>query len=452
MSGEFKMRNRFGSVRKLALRTAMAASLAVAAAATPAMAKDAKADGNSPEFIAAAQPLQKTLAAAAPLIKKYQEATDPAAKEAAMTALKTAFAPAVPQFQAVEKTAKTNGDKYLLGQWGTNIGIISGDQTILTHAFQLILDSGKGSPADQAATRYKLGVTAYQNKDYATAISAVSPLVAANYSDDSAAEVLAMSYAGQDKIPQALDALKSAAAARKAAGGTVPNSWLLRGNQLAYKLKNPALGAEWAVLTVTYQPTPENWISSAQLLRIYNGYTGQDALDLERLLLRSGALAGDLKNARPEFIDYIQTADARRQPGEVLSVIDTGTKLGAISATDAPVAEAKNLASSLVAADKASLPRLDKEARVASASPAAIIGTADAFLGYGDAAKAAELYQLALTRPGVDKARALTRLGIAQSDQGNYAGAAETFAQITGPRQPLAQMWLAYVRQKGGLR
>lgn len=446
------MQNRYGSVRKMALRTALAAALAVGAAGSPAMAAKDKPDSNSPEFIAAAQPLQKTLNAAAPLIKKYQAAADKAAKDAAMAELKAAFAPAVAQFDAADKAAKTPADKYLIGSWGTNVGIISGDQGILMRALQDIADSGKGTPAEQAENRYKLGVTAYQNKEYARAIAAMQPLVAANYADDSAAEVLAMSYASQDQIPQALDALKSAAAARKAAGGTVSNTWLLRANQMAYKLKNPAIGNEWAVLTVTYQPTPENWISSAQLLRVYNGYTGQDALDLERLLLRSGALAGDVKNARQEFIDYIVTADARRQPGEVLSVIDTGTKLGAISATDTAVADAKTLASSLVAADKASLPRLEKEARAASATPAAIVGTADAFLGYGDAAKAAELYQLALAKPGVDKARALTRLGIAQSDQGNYAGAAESFGQITGPRQPLAQMWLAYVKQKGGLK
>lgn len=442
------MQSRFGSVRKMALRTALAAALTVGAAATPAFAAKEKPDSNSPEFVAAAQPLQKTLAAAQPLIKNYQAAPDAAAKDAAMSALKAAFAPAVAQFDAAEKAAKTPADKYLVGSWGTNIGIISGDQGILMRALQNILDSGKGTPAEQADTRYKLGVSAYQAKDYPRAIAVMQPLVAANYADDTAAEVVALSYSSQDQLQQAIDSLKSAASVRSAAGGTVPNQWLLRANQFAYRLKNPAVGNEWAVLTVTYQPTPTNWISSAQLLRVYNGYTGQDALDLERLLLRSGALAGDVKNARQEFIDYIVTADARRQPGEVLSVIDTGVKLGAISLTDTAVAEAKTLATTLVAADKASLPRLEKEARAAAASPAVVVGTADAFLGYGDVAKAAELYQLALTKPGVDKARALTRLGIAQSDAGNYTAAAESFSQITGPRAPLAQMWLAFVRQK----
>lgn len=446
------MLNRFGSVRNMALRTALGAALAAGAVAAPAIAKDAKGDTNSPEFVAAAQPLQKTLGAAGPLIKKYQSATDPAAKAAAMAELKAAFAPAIPQFQAADKVAKTNADKYLVGQWGSTIGIVSGDQAILQRAFQDLVDSGKGTPAEQAENRYKLGVTAYQNKDYPTAISAMTPLVAANYSDDSAAEVLGMSYFSQGQTQQALDALKSAVTARRAAGGTVPATWLQRGNQMAYKLKNPALGNEWAVLTVAYAPTPQNWIGSAQLLRVYNGYTGQDALDLARLLLRSGALAGDVKDAKAEYLDYIQTADARRQPGEVLAVIDSGVQSGAISAADPVVSEAKTLASARLAGDKASLPGLYTSAHGAAASAAVIAGTADAYLGYGDTAKAIELYQLALTKPGVDSGRVLTRLGIAQSDAGQYAAAADSFGKVTGPRRPLAQMWLAYVRQKGGLK
>lgn len=446
------MLSRFGSVRAMALRSAMAAALAAGVAATPALAAKEKPDSNSAEFIAAAQPLQKTLNAAAPLIKKYQAAADKATKDAAMAELKAAFAPAVAQFDVADKAAKTPADKYLIGSWGTNVGIITGDQSILLRALQDIADSGKGTPAEQADNRYKLGVTAYQNKDYPRAIAAMTPLVAANFADDSAAEVLAMSYAGQNQNAEALEALKTAVNARKAAGGTVPNSWLLRANQFAYRLKNPALGNEWAVLTVANQPTPENWLASAQLLRVYNGYTGQDALDLARLLLRSGALAGDVKNAKQEYIDYIQTADARRQPGEVLSVIESGVQSGAISASDPVVSEAKTLATSRLAADKASLPGLYKESQAASAPAATISGTADAFLGYGDTAKAIELYQLALTKPGVDSGRVLTRLGIAQSDAGQYAAAAENFGKVTGPRQPLAQLWLAYVRQKGGLK
>ncbi|MFX8813159.1 hypothetical protein ABTM61_19730, partial [Acinetobacter baumannii] len=68
--------------------------------------------------------------------------------------------------------------------------------------------------------------------------------------------------------------------------------------------------------------------------------------------------------------------------------------------------------------------------------------TADAYLSYGDSAKAEELYKLALSKGGVDanKDRILTRLGIAQIDVAKYADAKATLAQVGGVRQQLAQL------------
>ncbi|MBU6267806.1 MAG: hypothetical protein KGN34_09715 [Sphingomonadales bacterium] len=435
-------------------RVAQAALAVALVAGAPAFAKDQapKPENNSPEFVKAAGPLQKTLADAQPLLKKYQAAADQAGKDAAMAELKTAFAAAPAQLAAAEAGAKNGADKSVVGQWGMLVGTVLSDSKLVQHALQDVVDSGKGTPAEQATNQFKLGVTAYQNQDYATATRVLTPLVAANYSDDVAAEALALSYTSQNQTNEALNALKTAAAARKAAGGTVPDSWLLRANQIAYKAKNPALGNEWAILTVTYAPTPKNWIESAQLLRIYNGYTSQEALDLARLLSRSGALAGDKARAKQEYLDYISTADARRQPGEVLAVIDAATASGALAATDAAVVDAKTLATARLGPDKASLPALYTQSHGAAASAAVVAGTADAYLGYGDAAKAVELYKIALTKPGVDTARVLTRLGIAQIDAGDAAGALDSFGKVTGPRAPLAQFWAVYAKQKAGVK
>ncbi|MDE2405515.1 MAG: hypothetical protein KGM17_12685 [Sphingomonadales bacterium] len=445
----------FGSV-SFGRRVAQAALAIALVAGTPVLAKDkeqpAKAEANSPDFVKAAGPLQKTLADAQPLIKKYQAAPDKAGKDAAMAELKTAFAAAPAQFQAAEAAAKNGTDKSVVGQWGVMIAAVLNDNKLAQRALQDVVDSGKGTPAEQASNQFKLGVSAYQNQDYATAIKALTPVVAANYSDDVAAEALALSYTNQGQTAEALNALKVAAQARKAAGGTVPSQWLLRANQIAYKAKNPTLGNEWAILTVDYAPTPANWISSAQLLRIYNGYTGQEALDLARLLSRSGALAGSPKEARQEYLDYISTADARRQPGEVLAAIDAATASGALAASDPAVVDARNLANQRLAADKASLPALYTQSHGAAASAAVVAGTADAYLGYGDSAKAAELYKIALTKPGVDSARVLTRLGIAQLDAGDAAAALDSFGKVTGPRAPLAQFWAVYARQKAGAK
>jgi Flp pilus assembly protein TadD len=48
----------------------------------------------------------------------------------------------------------------------------------------------------------------------------------------------------------------------------------------------------------------------------------------------------------------------------------------------------------------------------------------------------------------VDKPVVLTRLGIAQVDAGDYAGAQATLAQVEGPRKPMAELWSLYAAQK----
>ena len=89
-------------------------------------------------------------------------------------------------------------------------------------------------------------------------------------------------------------------------------------------------------------------------------------------------------------------------------------------------------------------------APVGNATAATVSGAADAFLSYGDAAKAESLYAIALNKSGVDANRVLTRLGIAQVDQGKSAEALATLAKVQGPRKPIAQLWSAYASQKSG--
>ena len=107
------------------------------------------------------------------------------------------------------------------------------------------------------------------------------------------------------------------------------------------------------------------------------------------------------------------------------------------------MADATSQAKGRIAPDKASLPALDKEARAAKdgKSPMAM---ADAYLSYDDAAKAEEFYKMALEKGGIDKDRALTRLGIAQLDQDKFADAKATFAQVGGTRAALGRLWLAF--------
>jgi Flp pilus assembly protein TadD len=109
------------------------------------------------------------------------------------------------------------------------------------------------------------------------------------------------------------------------------------------------------------------------------------------------------------------------------------------------IAELSKTASSKLAADKASLPGLEKEAKT---NPKLALGTGDAYYGYGDFAKAAALYRQAVGGAGVDAATANLRLGASLARAGDKAGAAEALKLVSGgARGDLARYWLVYVAQ-----
>lgn len=444
------MRASFGMIGKsgaaaLAMATAMVGGgvIALGLTAAPALAKDkekapAKVSA-SPEFIKVAGPFQKLL-------------QDVEAKKGKVSAeeLKAAALPLVPQLAAMEPSVKNAADRVTWGQWQQIVGGMVDDKPLLLKGLQAMFDSGQLPPDTSTTVAFFIGYTAYQLKDYPTAIKALTPLVAANYKDESAAAVLADSLEKSGQPAQALDALKTAIAAKKAAGGVSPEDWYSQGMRIAVKGKLNAASLEWAFLQVQAYPSALNWLNAGQLLNYANtGFQAQETLDVERLIDRSGGLDADPKYVEREYVAYLQAADYRRNPGEVVRIAEKGIAAGVLKADDTFVKEAVTNARPRIAADKASLAGLAADAAKAPTGVGAA-ATADAYLSYGDSAKAEELYKLALSKGGVDanKDRILTRLGIAQIDVAKYADAKATLAQVGGVRQQLAQLWAIYADQK----
>ena len=194
-----------------------------------------------------------------------------------------------------------------------------------------MIDSGKLDPAKVAEFQYYLGNFAYANKDYPTAQTALAAAIAGGHPADDAAELLADSYARANDPKGGLAALRKAVDARLAAGKPVPAGWLKRANTIAYTSKLGPEAIDWAILQVQLQPSNFNWLGSSQLVRQFSGFGPQETLDLFRLMLRSGALDNEAKFVGNEYKEYVEAADPRRLPGEVVRVIDKGTAAGALS-------------------------------------------------------------------------------------------------------------------------
>ena len=430
------MRATFGLIGKTAMALALSAG-ALSVTSTAAFAKDkepkAEKAAYSKEFVTAAGPIQKTMTA---LDEAKKKGADAAAQKALLANAPTELA-------AAEAAIKTPLDRMASGGWAVSIGGVLNDVPMRQRGIQNMLDSGQVPAANVAEYQFYLGNFAYSNKDYATAVKALTPVIQGNFKDDTAAELLADSYSQLGQNTQALDALKMAVEARKAAAQPVPEGWFKRANLIAYKNKLGPQAIEWSTLMVENDPTPINWLGAGQLVREFSQFTNQESLDLGRLLLRTGGFQNDPKYVEREYVEYIEAADPRRLPGEVLKVANMGIQAGILKANDPFVTDATSQAKGRIAPDKASLPALDKEARSAKdgKSPMAM---ADAYLSYDDAAKAEEFYKMALEKGGIDKDRAMTRLGISQLDQDKFADAKATFAQVGGTRAALGRLWLAY--------
>jgi hypothetical protein len=303
-----------------------------------------------------------------------------------------------------------------------------------------MIESGALAPQMMGQLQFLAGVTAYQKKDYASAVKYLEPAMASGYRDQQGLlqPVLADSYKRTNNAAGALRVAQAEIEAARAAGAKPSETSLRTALQVAYDGKQLAPAADLAVQLVQAHPNKGTWNTAINVVRQLGSYQSQEALDLMRLMGRTSSYSNER-----DYVEYLEAVDPRRLPGEAQKVIEAGISSGKLRGNDPFVTEARNVVNSRVGADRNSLPALERDARAANAS-------ADAFLSYGDAAKAEALYTIALGKSAVDRDRVLTRLGIAQADQGKVAEAQATLAKVQGTRKPIAQLWAAYAAQRGG--
>ena len=344
---------------------------------------------------------------------------------------------------AVEQTAVVAAnldDKFLSGQLMLSLGSLALDLPMQRRGIQLQLDSGKIGAADKPKYLMVLGNLSMDLKDYAAARTTFQAASDAGAAPGDALISLADAYIKDNQIAAGLKVLQSAVVKT---GAGAPEGWMRYGIATAYKAKLPIDATMFSNELVGMYPTKENWSLAIAVVRDLNAYQGHDQLDLLRLMQRTGSFSEER-----DYVEYVQAATKRGMPGEALKIIDAGVVAGMLKPNDQFVIDAKKEAAGRVVADRASLPAQERDARGPKATAVTITAAADTLLSYDMAAKAEELYQLALAKPGADTTRVYLRLGIAQADQGKYAEAQASFARVTDARAPIAQLWSAYAKAK----
>lgn len=406
---------------KTALGLALALGTVSMVAAVPAQAqKSKKGEAKGPSL-----KLSKEFRAAmAPVDKAYKAGDFPGVLTAA---------------QGAESAATTPDEKYALNQYRLDAATKAQNADAQASALDAMLATGLVPAAEQPKFYFFAGKFAVDKGNYAKAEADLDRAVAGGYVNTDVLLTQSRVYSQQNKFQQALAALEKAIAAEQAEGRKPPEDWYKVGFSQAYKGKLDAEFAKWSMMHLKAYPSPENWRTTLVTYRDTQNLGNRVELDLFRLMRATKSLAGER-----DHYDYAYVANQAGLPGEAKSAIDL-LKAGG-GKTSQPINEIYTEVSAKVKGDQAGLAA--EEAKAASAPNGVLAaGTANAYIGYGEYAKAAALLKTALGKGGVDANEVNTRLGIALALSGQKEEAKQAFAAVTGPRAGVAGLWLAYLDQ-----
>ena len=398
------------------------------------------------------------MAIAAPAFAKKEEKPaaaaaekgTPAVQKAAYDAQKAADAGDVPTALTNYATAKAamvnNEDKFMVGRIGYQIYQKNKDEQLFSDSIDLMLESGKASADAQKQLYFAQGQIAYNKKNYQKALPAFQNAERVGSTDPDLVPLIVESTALQGQTVQALQTLKDEAAKREAAGQPIPPEWYQRGVAIGYNNKKPAdqaainqLTLELCLKWVALAPQPQYWNGALEVYAQQFKLDNEGRLEMLRLLRAAGAMEGG-----DDYREYANDVYLRF-PNEAMAVLQEGAAKGKVTLTGKnDAADIAGIVKGKIAADKASLPGSDKASRAAATGKPAL-STADAYVGYGDYAKAVDLYKVALAKGGVDAGTVNLHMGWALALSGDTAGAKAAFQAVTGARKPIADFWLVHL-------
>jgi len=342
--------------------------------------------------------------------------------------------------QALAVPKATAEDKLWTYRLMVNSAQATKNNQLLGQSLEGAISTGMVSPQDEINFRTALRALALQANNYPAAIQQAQRLVQLSPNDAKLQLELGGIYQMAKQPREALATMNQAIATAKASGQPVPEDYYRNVAKLA--LDNKMTG-EFSAATANWlaaYPTPQNWTTVLSLFQDGANFDDQGTLDLYRLMHAAGAL-----NSEKDYFEYAEVANRRGFPGEAKMSLDEGLAKGKLSTSKPYTKELQALVNPKVARDRSSLAGLEGEAKRAANGRMAL-STGDAYYGYGNFAKAVELYRLALQKGGVDAATVNLRLGAALARAGQKAEAQTALQAVQGgPRQQMAQYWLIWL-------
>ena len=241
------------------------------------------------------------------------------------------------------------------------------------------------------------------------------------------------SYLNAGQVDQGVATAKAAIEASRAAGQRPSDQLYVRPVKALQAAKRNNDVLDLMTLRLRDYNQPAVWRQTL-FIALQANQDKEVGLDIFRLMRAAGAM-----QERPEYAEYAALATEAALPGEVVSLIKAGKQGGVIPASDAKFNELLTSQTERMGDEESTLTAYAQKPSTLS-NPKVAGATGDAMVGYGRYADAIPLYKAALAAGG-DKDLWTYRLGVAQAHSGDAAGAKASFAQVTGPRKRLADLW-----------
>lgn len=335
-------------------------------------------------------------------------------------------------------------DKYLLGFFTLQSGLAAADEAKQARGVEAMVESGGAPAAELPKFQFFAGQFAYKAKDYAKAARYFGAARASGYAQPSLPAMYIDALFKANQASTALTETEALIAAETAAGRRPSETLYVAPAQHFQAAGNKAEMINWIIRRAAAYPDAKVW-NSTIMLYLQNTTNDKDmTLDALRLLRAANAMS-----KRVEYVEYAALASELGLPGETVSLIDAGRTAGTVAKTDSFFNDIYGRQQPQIAADRGALARDEASAKTA-ANGVRARSTGDALLSYGEYARAAAMYELALSKGGVDANVVRTRLGMVQAMQGNPAAIA-TLDAVTGPRKQLANLWKAWAQRGSAL-
>jgi hypothetical protein len=193
---------------------------------------------------------------------------------------------------------------------------------------------------------------------------------------------------------------------------------------------------------VAAYPNAKAWRDAIRIYQTTGQISDEAMIDTMRLAQATGALSGE-----NDYFTFANKLVTKGYAGEAKLVLEQGFVAKSIDKNRGTFSQLYSVATAKSQGDQASLDGSAKTAMAATSARQAMV-TAEAYYGYGDYAKSAELFRAALTKQGVDKDLANLRLGMALARAGDKAGAEAALKAAGGAQTEVAKLWLTYLATK----